>query len=283
MSRDLTCDLAIIAQLAEDAAQGRVEDHRARSIRALPGGGNELIAIWPGFHDRAFGLAVDVGSTTIAAHLTNLSTGEVAASAGLMNPQIRFGEDLMSRVSYVMMNPGGEKEMTAAVREALNTLARQVAAAKRASSSPTFWKSCWSAIRSCTICSSASIRRNSAARPSRWPPACRSPARPAISISKLNPGAYAYVLPCIAGHVGADTAGVVLSEAPHDSEDNHARRRCRHQCRDRAGLEGSGCSPAPRRPVPPSRARRSPAASAPRPAPSSASASIPKRSSRAIR
>ena len=45
------------------------------------------------------------------------STGEVLASAGRMNPQIRFGEDLMSRVSYVMMNPGGERELTAAVRD----------------------------------------------------------------------------------------------------------------------------------------------------------------------
>ena len=64
-------------------------------------------------------MAVDVGSTTIAAHLCNLATGEVVASSGAMNPQIRFGEDLMSRVSYVMMNPGGEKEMTAAIRQAL--------------------------------------------------------------------------------------------------------------------------------------------------------------------
>ena len=64
--------------------------------------------MWPGFHDRAYGLAIDVGSTTIAAHLCDLSSGEVLASSGLMNPQIRFGEDLMSRVSYVMMNPGGD-------------------------------------------------------------------------------------------------------------------------------------------------------------------------------
>ena len=62
------------------------------------------------------GVAVDIGSTTIAAHLCDMATGEVLASSGMMNPQIRFGEDLMSRVSYAMMNPGGEAEMTAAVR-----------------------------------------------------------------------------------------------------------------------------------------------------------------------
>ena len=67
-----------------------------------------IIAVWPGYHDRALGIAFDVGSTTVAGHLCDLSSGEVLASAGAMNPQIRFGEDLMSRVSYVMMNPGVE-------------------------------------------------------------------------------------------------------------------------------------------------------------------------------
>jgi uncharacterized 2Fe-2S/4Fe-4S cluster protein (DUF4445 family) len=72
---------------------------------------------------RCYGLAIDLGSTTIAAHLCDLRDGSVLASSGVMNPQIRFGEDLMSRVSYVMMNPGGDVEMTRAVREAMNTLA----------------------------------------------------------------------------------------------------------------------------------------------------------------
>ncbi len=80
----------------------------------------EVIAVWPGIKTEAYGLAVDVGSTTIAAHLCNLVSGEVAGSSGRMNPQIRFGEDLMSRVSYAMMNPGGEVDMTKAVREALH-------------------------------------------------------------------------------------------------------------------------------------------------------------------
>ncbi len=86
--------------------------------------GQVITAIWPGFHDRSFGLAVDVGSTTIAAHLCDLHSGEVIASSGIMNPQIRFGEDLMSRVSYVMMNPGGDREMTDAVRRATRAAGR---------------------------------------------------------------------------------------------------------------------------------------------------------------
>ena len=74
-----------------------------------PSTGTRSSRVWPGFHDKVYGLAFDVGSTTIAGHLCDLSSGEVVASVGLMNPQIRFGEDLMSRVSYVMMNPGGAR------------------------------------------------------------------------------------------------------------------------------------------------------------------------------
>jgi uncharacterized 2Fe-2S/4Fe-4S cluster protein (DUF4445 family) len=53
-------------------------------------GGNQIIAVWPGFREHVYGIAIDVGSTTIAAHLCNLATGEVVAAAGIMNPQIRF-------------------------------------------------------------------------------------------------------------------------------------------------------------------------------------------------
>ena len=89
--------------------------------------GEEIVAVYPGFADRAFGVAFDIGSTTIAAHLCNLESGEVVASCGAMNPQIRFGEDLMSRVSYVMMNPGGDVELTGAVRACVDGLIGEAA------------------------------------------------------------------------------------------------------------------------------------------------------------
>ena len=99
---ELECDLRVLQVLQKVLRAGgwkiTVAVHR----------GQVLTTAWPGFHDRAYGVAVDIGSTTIAAHLCDLASGEVTASAGVMNPQIRFGEDLMSRVSYVMMNPGGE-------------------------------------------------------------------------------------------------------------------------------------------------------------------------------
>ena len=110
---DLRADLEVIrglqAALIEDSYRVTVAVHGARDV----------IAVWPGFHDRAFGVAIDVGSTTIAGHLVNLVDGEILASAGVMNPQIRFGEDLMSRVSYVMLHDGGDAELTTAVRKAV--------------------------------------------------------------------------------------------------------------------------------------------------------------------
>ncbi len=180
--------------------------------------GSRLIAAWPGFHDRAFGLAVDVGSTTIAAHLCNLATGEVVASEGLMNPQIRFGEDLMSRVSYVMMNPGGEKELTAAVREALNDLIGQIVEQNEISRDE---------ILEATFVGNPIMHHLllgiDPTELGGAPFALAS--NQAITLwateldLEIHPNGRVYVLPCIAGHVGADAAGVVLSEAPYQRDE----------------------------------------------------------------
>ena len=214
---NVTCELPIIADLQKNLRKGEWKITAAIYSRA-PGGGNRLVSIWPGFHDKAFGIAIDVGSTTIAAHLTNLSTGEVKASAGLMNPQIRFGEDLMSRVSYVMMNPGGDKEMTLAIRQALNTLAQDVARQGEIELSD---------ILEVVLVGNPVMHHlflgidptelGGAPFALATGLAITCPARE-LDL-KLNAGAWAYVLPCIAGHVGADTAGMVLSEAPHESEE----------------------------------------------------------------
>jgi len=213
----ITCELPIISDLQKCLRKGDWKITAAVYSRA-PGGGNRLTAIWPGFHDKAFGLAIDVGSTTIAAHLTDLSTGQVAASAGLMNPQIRFGEDLMSRVSYVMMNPGGEKEMTAAVRASLNTLAQDVALRGGIELSDILEVVLvGNPVMHHLFLGIDPVELGGAPFALATGLPVTVPARELVL--KLNPGAWAYVLPCIAGHVGADTAGVVLSEAPHVSDE----------------------------------------------------------------
>ena len=136
------------------------------------------------------------------------------ASAGLMNPQIRFGEDLMSRVSYVMMNPGGVAEMTAAVREALRTLIAQVT--DEAGIDP-------SELLALTAVGNPIMHHLLLGIDPRElgtaPFALASDQALSLRASELeltaHPGARIYILPCIAGHVGADTAGVILSETPH--------------------------------------------------------------------
>ncbi len=53
----------------------------------------------PGYQEGIYGLAEDIGSTTVAGYLCDLRTGEVLATESMMNPQVTYGEDLMSRVS----------------------------------------------------------------------------------------------------------------------------------------------------------------------------------------
>ena len=98
---DLECDLSLLPSLQPRLRAGKW------AVTVAVHGRKQIIALWPGLHERAFGLAVDIGSTTIAMHLCDLTTGNVLATSGGMNPQIRFGEDLMSRVSYSMMHPEG--------------------------------------------------------------------------------------------------------------------------------------------------------------------------------
>jgi uncharacterized 2Fe-2S/4Fe-4S cluster protein (DUF4445 family) len=177
-----------------------------------------VTAVWPGLHDVALGIAFDVGSTTVAGHLCDLRTGDVLASAGEMNPQIRFGEDLMSRVSYVMLNPGSVKELTRAVRGCLAKLTAELcrdAGVERTD------------VLEVTVVGNPVMHHlllgidptelGGAPFALAVDDALRLPASE-LGLP-VNSGARAYVLPCIAGHVGADTAGVILAEGPHLSDE----------------------------------------------------------------
>ena len=175
------------------------------------------VAIWPGFVDTALGVAIDVGSTTVAGHLCDLSTGEVLATAGVMNPQIRFGEDLMSRVSYVMMNPGGDKELTACIRTALNELITDLL---RQADAPA------DELLDIVIVGNPIMHHivlGIDPTPLGQAPFTLATAE-AIRTTALDlglgfPTARAFVGPCIAGHVGADTTAAMLAEGPHRGEE----------------------------------------------------------------
>lgn len=178
-----------------------------------------IMHIWPGLYEGSlYGLAVDLGSTTIAAHLCDLKTGEVVASSGIMNPQIRFGEDLMSRVSYAMMNKGGDQEMTRAVREGMAQLFTQISA--EAGIDQTL------IVDAVFVCNPVMHHLFLGIDPfelGQAPFALATSNALSLRASELDlnihPAARVYLLPCIAGHVGADAAAVALSEAPDKSKD----------------------------------------------------------------
>lgn len=179
----------------------------------------KIMHIWPGYYEgTVYGLAVDLGSTTIAAHLCDLKSGEVVASSGIMNPQIRFGEDLMSRVSYSMMNEGGDQEMTRAVREGMNALFTQIAAEAEIDKDLI--------VDAVFVCNPVMHHLFLGIDPfelGQAPFALATSDSLALRAAELDlnihPAARVYLLPCIAGHVGADAAAVALSEAPDKSED----------------------------------------------------------------
>ncbi|HEX9343571.1 MAG TPA: ASKHA domain-containing protein, partial [Actinomycetota bacterium] len=177
--------------------------------------GDAVTAVWPGFRDLALGIAFDVGSTTVAGHLCDLATGEVLASAGAMNPQIRFGEDLMSRVSYLMLNPGATAALTRAVRGCLNDLAATLAAdAGRDPADVLEVTLVGNPVMHHLLLGVDPTELGGAPFALATDQALRLRAASDLELA-VHPGARAYVLPCVAGHVGADTAGVLLAEAPY--------------------------------------------------------------------
>ncbi|MEH6527212.1 MAG: ASKHA domain-containing protein [Sneathiella sp.] len=205
---ELECDLRTLQVLQKTLRSGNwnvtVAVHRNKRISK----------IWPGFHNLAYGLAVDVGSTTIAMHLCDLSSGEVVASSGMMNPQIRYGEDLMSRVSYIMMNPGGDKLLTDSVRGGINELIAEVT--KLADIDPA------DILNAVFVGNPIMHHLLVGIDPTELggaPFALTTNSSLTLWASEIgltsNPDGRVYFLPCIAGHVGADTAAVILSEAPH--------------------------------------------------------------------
>jgi uncharacterized 2Fe-2S/4Fe-4S cluster protein (DUF4445 family) len=176
-----------------------------------------ITGIWPGLFDQPRGIAIDVGSTTVAAHLCDLNSGEVVASAGVMNPQIRYGEDLMSRVSYVMMHPEGAELLTDAIREAINGLFIELSGEASSQIED---------ILEIALVANPIMHHillginpvNLGTAPFALTTSEAVDTRAAEVGLTAHPEARLYCLPCIAGHVGADAAGVILAEAPDRSE-----------------------------------------------------------------
>ena len=208
----IRCDISVLRKLQPVLRQGKWR------VTVALRDGHQIIAIWPGLKEQVVGVAIDVGSTTMSANLCDMVSGDVLSSTGAMNPQIRFGEDLMSRVSYGVMNPGGASEMNKAVIAGLQTLIDE--AAKQAG-----------------LVSDDIVELVLVGNPVMHhlllgiDPVELGGAPFALAVDEaldmrasemgftINPGARVYILPCIAGHVGADAAAVVLAEAPQKADE----------------------------------------------------------------
>jgi len=210
---DLTVDLQVLRRLQPVLRQGKW------AVTVTLWHDREVIDVQPGYVEGIYGLAVDIGSTTVAGHLCDLRTGEILATESTMNPQVTYGEDLMSRVSYAMMHQDGLEKMHKAIIDTLNRLA--VSAAKQAD------------IQARDIHEAVLVGNTTMVHilldinPTELGGAPFALAnRDAMDIKarelklRLHPGAYVHVLPSEAGHVGADNVAVLIAEEPHRQDEN---------------------------------------------------------------
>ena len=203
------------------------------ALRALPGnlrkGGweatalvwmdREVLEVIPGRLENHYGLAVDIGTTTVAAYLCNLKNGKVAAADSMMNPQVMYGEDVMARISYAMQNPDeGRQRMQEAIIGGLNQLIRSVSQAAGITPQDIF---------EMTVVGNTAMHHLLLGIDPL--PLGLSPFPPALHRSldikardlglELHPGANVHVLPVEAGFVGADNVGVLIAETPYEKSE----------------------------------------------------------------
>jgi len=178
-----------------------------------------IIKTWAGFHDRMYGMAFDIGSTTIAATLNDLETGNVLAEQGVMNPQIRYGEDVMSRISYTMMNEGGLDQLTAAVRQAIDDLINDVCLQAAVDAENIVALSLvGNPVMTHLFLGLDPFDLGTAPFALATTSAHRLKAGD-LGLKAVSGGPRVYIPPAIAGHVGADAAAVILAEKPYASDD----------------------------------------------------------------
>ncbi|MEW6108462.1 MAG: ASKHA domain-containing protein [Nitrospirota bacterium] len=214
--KDLTSDYLVLKGLQDVMREG------GWKVTVTVWMDKEIIKVEPGFVETYFGLAVDVGTTTCVGYLSDLSTGKVVNTESMMNPQVPYGEDVMSRITYAMSNPEGLRIMQKAITDGLNEIIeRVVTEIKKDGPNPGY------AIDDLTIVFNTAMHHIFLGFNPRY--IGRSPFIPAVQNSlnikardlelKINPSAYVHVLPLEAGFVGADNVGVLIAEEPYNQDD----------------------------------------------------------------
>ena len=207
----LRIDLPALRQLTPALRDGR------RRVTVTLWDEREVIDVHPGYHEGLYGLALDVGSTTLAAHLCDLRTGAVLATEAMMNPQTSYGEDLMSRISYAMLHEDGLRTMHEAIVKAINRLAGLAAHAAGLRSRDIHELVAVGNTVMCHILLGLDPQEIGGA-PFTLTTHAPLDVKARDMGLKLHPGANVHVLAQEAGHVGADNVAVLLAEAP-DQQD----------------------------------------------------------------
>ncbi len=215
--QEVTCSVNVLRGLQETLRKGNWEITVLLYYKenAAP----EIVDIHAGYSEiQAFGLAIDLGSTSIAATLCDLNSGKIVDSMGLMNPQIRYGEDVMSRVSYCMMEEKGLATLNNSVVEGLNDLIRKITAKNQIKSDRVF-ETVFVAnpIMHHLLLGIDPKELGQAPFPLVFSDSLNIKSRDIGLI--LNPESYVYTIPCIGGHVGADAASVLIAEQPQKLKD----------------------------------------------------------------
>ncbi|WKZ37860.1 MAG: ASKHA domain-containing protein [Anaerolineales bacterium] len=179
----------------------------------------EVIEVQAGYVEDSYGAAVDIGSTTVALYLCNLRTGEMLAAESEMNPQIVYGEDVMSRIQYAIEHPDGLEKLHKAIIATLNKLLKQAARTAKIETEEI--------LEMVLVGNSTMHHILLNLHPKDLGLA---PFVPAIHKSMdvkarelglhINPCGNIHVLPTIASFVGADTSAMIVAEEPHKQDEN---------------------------------------------------------------
>jgi len=195
----------------------------------------EIIRVRPGRVENHFGMAIDIGTTTVAGYLCNLDTMEVLDTQSLMNPQCKYGEDVMSRIHYHMRNPEGLQKMSDDIIEGLNMIIQQAVQStyppkvkhKKKEEDREYLRLAMEDLEDVTIVCNTIMHhillqldpQHVGLAP--FPPVVLH----GLDIKArdigldINRGAYVHVLPNEAGFVGADNVGVLIAEEPYNHDE----------------------------------------------------------------
>lgn len=208
----LAVDYLVLLNLPEVIREGEWK------LTATVWNDREIIGVEPGLAEGVYGVAIDVGTTTVAAYLCDLRRGRVVGTESMMNPQVRYGEDVLSRITYAMMQEDGLDKMHRAIVEGVNTLVARLT--QRAGLTP-------GDVAEMVLVFNTAMHHILLRIDPKY--LGRSPFIPAVKEPldikardlgiAINPSGYVHVLPIEAGFVGADNVAVLIAEEPYRQDE----------------------------------------------------------------